>query len=339
MLPLPGGSRSSRPDAAGNLGLYFNKFYDRWGDAAKQPLQKFIGPPAEEGGVKARWISDHFDGVQCGGAGAGGFDALEAACRRIADMARALNGERQSEAVRSFVTTAPFVTGMGLAHPLENGFLWHHTLSVPYLPGSSIKGMLRAWARLWQDGARSAEIDRLFGRDDKHEDKAAAGKLIVFDALPMSPVTLMPEVMTPHDGGWRINDKVSPSDWVSPTPIPFLAVAPGASFQFAFALRAGAAEGDLELAFQYLEDALEWIGAGAKTAVGFGRFKDPKSMQEEEEAELRDWKRSLKDGDTATYFGQRVRLREIDHAEGKVGLVNIEKNKSLGRKPIDKLTP
>ncbi len=37
-----------------------------------------------------------------------------------------------------------FVTGMGNSHPVENGFLWHYTLGVPYLSGSQVKGLVRS---------------------------------------------------------------------------------------------------------------------------------------------------------------------------------------------------
>ena len=57
---------------------------------------------------------------------------------------------------RVFRTTSRFVTGLGRRHPVENGFAWHSTLGVPYLPGSSVKGMVRAWTRLVapEDGER-----------------------------------------------------------------------------------------------------------------------------------------------------------------------------------------
>ncbi len=40
-------------------------------------------------------------------------------------------------------STAPLVTGMGMEHPLENGFAFLDPYGVPYLPGSSVKGVVR----------------------------------------------------------------------------------------------------------------------------------------------------------------------------------------------------
>jgi CRISPR-associated protein Cmr6 len=52
---------------------------------------------------------------------------------------------------------APFVTGMGLPHPLENGFAFLDPYGIPYLPGSSVKGVLK----------RAAEELALFEQDRK----------------------------------------------------------------------------------------------------------------------------------------------------------------------------
>lgn len=322
ICPLRGGRSVENLPTGGNQGLYFNKFFDQWANG----FEEVIKPSGEFLGGKQAWLKK-FERELVG--------ASEAA-NRINNLARALGGE-----AREFTTTGPFITGMGLSNPIENGFLWHHTLGVPYLPGSSVKGMIRAWAEEWE-GEDSAVIGRLFGRDDKAEGGSGAGNIIVFDALPTKTLALYTEVITPHTGDWRITDKPEnspPADWVSPTPIPFLAVKEGAEFQFALAPRKGAKENDLEKAFEYLHEALEWIGAGAKTSVGFGRFKDASILLEEKNKEKNSWFENLKDGDDADYFGQRVRLREVDLVEGKVGLVNIDKNKSLGRKDIAKLKP
>jgi CRISPR-associated protein Cmr6 len=52
---------------------------------------------------------------------------------------------RQPHPVTVFVfkNRAPFVTGMGIEHPLENGFAFLDPYGLPYLPGSSVKGVLR----------------------------------------------------------------------------------------------------------------------------------------------------------------------------------------------------
>ncbi|MBW1963132.1 MAG: hypothetical protein JRJ04_16955, partial [Deltaproteobacteria bacterium] len=69
------------------------------------------------------------------------------------------------------VTTSPFVTGVGMEHPLENGFAFLSPYGLPYLPGSSVKGVLRKAAEelaLMEDDADRKGWDiftlwRLFG--------------------------------------------------------------------------------------------------------------------------------------------------------------------------------
>lgn len=85
------------------------------------------------------------------------------------------------------------MTGLGRQHPLENGFTWHPTLGVPYIPGSSLKGLLRAWDREenaeWHEGSRrnafvETEITKeRFGTQDR------VGGLVFFDVLPMTKPT------------------------------------------------------------------------------------------------------------------------------------------------------
>ncbi|HRD65591.1 MAG TPA: type III-B CRISPR module RAMP protein Cmr6 [Candidatus Competibacter sp.] len=41
------------------------------------------------------------------------------------------------------ISTAPFMTGTGMEHPLENGFAFLNPYGLPYLPGSGVKGVLR----------------------------------------------------------------------------------------------------------------------------------------------------------------------------------------------------
>jgi CRISPR-associated protein Cmr6 len=183
-----------------------------------------------------------------------------------------------------------FVTGMGLSHPIENGMAWHPTLGVPYLTGAAVKGMLRAWIEVWDtnddEQLQKERLQQWFGSDDKNGISTQAGSLIFFDALPTEAPTLGIDIMTPHGGKWyaegqlieKSNDvkesEKLPADWHNPVPIPFLVVK-HASLQFCVAPRnkKAAQEVDIDSVYHALQHALEWIGAGAKTAVGYGRFE------------------------------------------------------------------
>jgi CRISPR-associated protein Cmr6 len=172
-----------------------------------------------------------------------------------------------------------------LPHPVENGMAWHHTLGVPFLAGSSIKGLLRAWVEGgWNDELDSKQtVERRqnwFGmvKEDDTEDKA--GQLIFFDAIPIESVKLTSDIMTPHYGDWYAEgDKISglcehkriPADWHDPVPVPFLAVKK-AKFLVTIVARDKNNDKEAQLALQELVKALQWLGAGAKTAAGYGHL-------------------------------------------------------------------
>ncbi len=69
-------------------------------------------------------------------------------------------------------STAPFATGLGIEHPLENGFAFLDPYGLPYLPGSSVKGVLR----------RAAEELALFEADKGGWSIPAVWWLFGFDA-------------------------------------------------------------------------------------------------------------------------------------------------------------
>ena len=225
MQPLYDNKRVKSLSPKGNRGLFWNKFVDKWPSPANAPAgddERAFKPLGGEN--KKDWIRE-FTGSVAG---------VTEAAKRVMNLAARLHGHQ----CRTFVTAAPFVTGLGLAHPVENGFLWHHTLGVPYLPGSSVKGLVRAWMEHWLEADRDT-LHCLFGKETRQGQEDCVGNLIFFDAFPVGKVQLIAEVMTPHDGSWRQADtnQIAPSDWHNPNPIPFLAIAPGAKFQFCIAPR------------------------------------------------------------------------------------------------------
>ncbi len=251
--------QSNQQRNSGHPGLWYEKFFNKWNNG-------YDDIAGETG--KADWIKT------VAGRAVGDKTAIDAFKARQQELITALSGEQVSATLES-----PFVTGLGLENPVENGFLWHPVLGAPYLPGSSVKGMLRAFVRDWmgEEEVPPDEVRRLFGGEAVGKTPPGAGAWIFFDALPAAPVPLALEVMTPHDDGWRLAGtglETTPSDWVNPNPIPFLVVEAGAKFSFAFAPRPGGdcQPNDLANLKTWLRLSLEIVGAGAKTAIGFGRM-------------------------------------------------------------------
>lgn len=235
----------------GNAGLWYDKFFDQWKS----------GESLIDGG-KQRWV----EGMTK--APVGGRQQLEEYCGRLIDLL-----ERHGQRPLFYALESNFVTGLGREHPVENGFAWHPTLGTPYLPGSSIKGMVRAWAEQWEK-ADKAELKRIFGSESKDDREFRVGSVVFLDAILTRPVRLKADIITPHYAPYYqdATGSTPPADWHSPTPIPFLVVAAGASFLFGVLPRRKEDGSDCEKARKWLEQALEWTGAGAKTAVGYGRF-------------------------------------------------------------------
>ena len=234
-----------------NAGLWYDKFCDTW----ESIESKKIGF-GDNG--KRTWlekITNHRIGNEW---------LLKEMLSRQKELTNAKGGK-----VLVFQTQGPFVSGLGRSHPIENGFAFHHTLGVPYLPGSSVKGLVRAWVEHWLNDKKE-DIKRIFG-----DNEDGVGSVIFLDAIPIEPVELKMDIMTPHYSKYYQGKDV-PGDWDSPNPIPFMVVNKETKFQFGVLPRRTNNEQDkqdCEKAIGWLTEALANIGAGAKTAVGYGRFE------------------------------------------------------------------
>ena len=175
-----------------------------------------------------------------------------------------------------------------------------------------MKGVLRQAARElasgeWGDalGWTEAAIQILFGLESDDGDTAhRRGALAFWDVIPqVHGDRLAVDIMTPHQAHYyqkktdrKAGGSLNPHDSGQPNPISFLTVPPRSRFAFhvvcdlAF-LKANAPElaaGDrwkqlLQAAFAH---AYEWLGFGAKTAVGYGAFEeDPEARKRAEDAE------------------------------------------------------
>ncbi len=241
---------------AGHAGLWFDKFCHTWRHDGDVWTMRDDGARGEDGNPKLKWLQTLVD------APVGAQDQIDEHVLRLVRLV-----ERCRGLAAVFTAEARFVTGLGRSHPVENGFAWYPTLGTPCLPGSSVKGLVRAWATAEPDSRPGAERirDRVFGTPGR------AGSLCFLDAVPIAPVRLEADVMTPHFAGWEEDDP--PGDWRSPTPIPFLATASGTRFLFGVVPVRPVDDDDLSTVDGWLRDALTWAGAGAKTAVGYGRFR------------------------------------------------------------------
>lgn len=286
--------------------------------------------------------------------------------RQAFDVSASANATFRLDAL----ATAPFTTGLGNEHPLENGFAFLNPYGLPYLPGSGVKGVLRQAARElacgdWGEaqGWNDAAVEILFGRESADsETNHLRGALIFWDVIPQiapedpkkpDQISLAVEIMTPHQGHYYQQKphagSVSPHESGQPTPISFLTVPPKSRFVFHVQcdlahlerLAPNQATGShwkilLEAAFQH---AYLWLGFGAKTAVGYGAMESEamrESRRKTEEERREKEKVSAKQAETVKQMAEAIpwpsaRLK-FNRANGALS-VEKDGNSAIAIKP------
>jgi CRISPR-associated protein Cmr6 len=101
------------------------------------------------------------------------------------------------------------------------------------------------------------------------------GALSFWDVYPQSK-NLAIDILTPHHAGY-FNGKNAPHDSEQPNPNVFLTILPGSHFNFYCACEKARLPPKLQQDWQALidaafEHAFDWLGFGAKTAVGYGQM-------------------------------------------------------------------
>lgn len=315
-------------DITGNKGLWFDRFYDQYDKDTWEVLKP---KHTDEHKGNSYWLLEYFHGKKVGN---------DNQLSSFAAQQKSLTEETLQGSSQIYTANWHFVTGMGNPHPVENGFVWHPTLGVPYLTGAAVKGLIRNYI---ENNLKDTEENKKqlllnwFGSTDKDPGADAyesqKGNLIFFDAIPIEAVQLTVDIMTPHMGDWyqkgadKPNQaKTLPADWHDPVPIAFLACNK-VSLQFSFGFRQYPENKDKpaekiakEDVIEVLNQALEWIGAGAKTAVGYGRFlSEEKIKQRQDEENIRNahlregvyLRKNLRNG---SFYIEKGRERDIANA-------------------------
>ena len=177
------------------------------------------------------------------------------------------------------VTTYPgLLIGMGNPHDakldgaIKLGFSFDYVTGLPYLPGSSLKGVLRSRFPGKYNGEEKTDreilIGAYLGRDDIDaetlETELFENDNIFLGAFPTDwpDGMLSLEYITPH------------KEFQDPVPISLLKIKPNVCFEFGFLLR-DATQIDAAQTCALFRELIMESGAGAKTNVGFGRMVTP----------------------------------------------------------------
>lgn len=161
--------------------------------------------------------------------------------------------------------------GMGGASINETQVLLHPVHGMPYLPGSTLKGALRAWLvaqieampvdqQVHADALRS-QLEPLFG--SAHDDLTGqGGQLIVHDAWykPDGSPPLLRETETPHHSAYHAGKQAVPTAFDNPIPVAQIAVR--GSYLLAVS--------HANVGQAWAKQALDWLGQALRDPVRGG---------------------------------------------------------------------
>ncbi len=182
--------------------------------------------------------------------------------------------------------------GLGNASVFENSLTLHHVYGIPYIPASSVKGIIRSWLiqeyfSYDKNGEKRPEYGEgialrdsedfclIFGtpsdfeisknrsvksslKNSEGNPTAHVGNVVFFDAFPISKPKVYVDIMNPHyPEYYKEGSSKPPADWQNPVPIFFLTIK-DTSFQFLFGIRKSCTDVEYEklsnVSFQHPSD-------------------------------------------------------------------------------------
>ena len=308
---------SLKMSTTGNFGLWYNKFVP--------PAMYSRQPTSGNDTAPVKYYLEKYEQMKNGAA-----DLLR---RKIDDQEAYCTGfptDGYEEITVCAELKAPLITGSGETHPHEVSMVFDHNMGIPYIPASGVKGIVRFahTLSLIPEAERNGELG-VGGFDDEAAwtnvplmfgTQKSRGRVVFLDAYPAEVPDLHRDIMDPHYGPYYMEGK-PPADHHNPTPIEFLTVKPGTTFIFwAIAEKKDDLPQKVRAAFRR---ALTEEGVGAKTAVGYGRFKindnhlvaileRRRKRQAEAENQLCPWRAHIGKINAVTDWGQ-FQQNILDH--------------------------
>lgn len=183
-------------------------------------------------------------------------------CSRVQSLASDLEDEQSKQKIKAIVIAefSGYVRVGGLPGFRERLLpVMHPVYGIPYVPSSSIKGALKAWAR--KTGQQ--DIDRLLGYLKGNEARLSAVEIL--DAFPMQPC-LKVDVATPQ-WKWEGEDVK-----YSPAPHQLLSLE-NLKLQIGLCQTSRGSLDDVRRVMEWLEDALLTDGLGSRVSAGYGHAR------------------------------------------------------------------
>lgn len=142
-----------------------------------------------------------------------------------------------------------------------------------YIPGSSIRGLVRSWAR--QHPEIQERMQALLGYQDNHKNEIHSGKIEFLDAYPEKPTRLTLDIVNPQQEFQVYHQGQS-------KPLSFYTLGDGKKpISVTVAIRGipnRTTAAEVEEVWQWVEQALYFYGVGSRTASGYGCFQKPSGL-------------------------------------------------------------
>ncbi|MCX7786007.1 MAG: type III-B CRISPR module RAMP protein Cmr6 [candidate division WOR-3 bacterium] len=177
-------------------------------------------------------------------------------------------------------TKTRLIVNHGGESVLESNIALHPLYGFPIIYGSAIKGVTRHYCKEYKNNIDRNTIREIFGSESEGEEEQA-GFVVFADAWPENYDDLNAleiDILTPHYKDYY-EDKKFPRDNIQPQPHQFLAVKKGVIFEFIIypsskpKFEQTEKTKLLNLAKDYIIEALCTIGIGAKTTSSYGYFE------------------------------------------------------------------
>jgi CRISPR-associated protein Cmr6 len=232
-----------------NYGLYHNKFFNQWNEMLNDL-------------DKNEWLKEIPEG------GLGNEDLI-----KEYNLRQQKHIESKEGILINLQSISKLLIGFGNSHPVENSLTFHHTLGIPYIPGSSLKGAVKSFCLNYLNVENSL-VNNIFGCSNNKS--IGLGSIHFLDIIPSKKIQLVKDIMTPHYNQYYQSSKNIPGDWYAPNPIRFVAIKEQSRFQTGIIPKNSNAKENLEIVEKWMIETLETSGLGAKTSVGYGRFQKMK---------------------------------------------------------------
>lgn len=188
------------------------------------------------------------------------------------------------------------LSGLGAAHIRETSVNLHPVYGVPYIPASSLKGVVRNWAvQAFGSGDEDVllkgknQVSRIFKEFFGTQENRSSVQF--YDLFFEDNFELEKDVITPHFGNYYKGEQ-APTDDQTPVPINFLGIrAERLRIYYTVERKSKDATVLANTVGEWIKTSLLELGIGSKTTSGYGRFKEVNDVTQQILTDLLEEKR------------------------------------------------